>query len=93
MDSLSKTTDSVTGDYWSNITLNSIPSHDVWQNASGLLAEEEDRQNTAQMGKEKEEFFSVFLKHLDNYVLPVIILLGIVGNIISFTGECLHLLR
>ncbi len=35
-----------------------------------------------------EEIFAVFLKHLDNYVLPVIILLGIVGNIISFTGGC-----
>ncbi len=35
----------------------------------------------------KEELFSVFLDHFDRYVLPVIILVGISGNLTSFTGR------
>ena len=65
----------------------------TWKNLSDLqgLSIGEEWENTAsqasQIDEYKEEFFAVFLKHLDNYVLPVIILLGIVGNIISFTGK------
>ena len=95
MDSLSMSTASTTRKNLDNLTLNSaFPLHDIFvlQNMSGLLTED-DTANMAQMGKEKEQLFAVFLKHLDNYVLPAIILLGIVGNIISFTGEYLHLLR
>ena len=92
MDLLSMTT-SASGKDWSSLTLSSALSlQNVLQNLSGL-ATEEDSTNSARMGKEKDQFFAVFLKHLDNYVLPVIILLGIVGNIISFTGKCLHFLH
>ena len=91
MDLLSMTTTSATGKDWSNLTLSpAFELHNVLQN---LSVTEEDLPNSPQMGKEKDQFFAVFLKHLDNYVLPVIILLGIVGNIISFTGKCLHLLH
>ncbi len=37
--------------------------------------------------RQEEEVFALFLRHLDNYVLPVIILIGITGNLTSFTGE------
>ena len=93
MDLLSITTASATGKILDNLTLNSgFPSHNVLQNISGLLIGE-DAENVSKMAKEKDQFFAVFLKHLDNYVLPVIILLGIVGNVISFTGKYFHLLR
>ena len=41
----------------------------------------------ANMQRPKEELFSVILEHFDRYVLPVIILVGIGGNLTSFTGR------